>query len=271
MADELTQQEPTADEMISAVEGGESQDKQEQMVTYTANGAERTEPLSLALKRASQGYNYAQLVADLKAQTTAVQDRETKVAESEQRWKPFDDYAKENPEWHNHWEQAYNNRQSFDGTGNDQNLQPVMSEINNLKEQFGEVKEFIQTAQKSQEDQKYWDEIKAVQKEFPKLDLNQADENGESLEYRILRHAKDNNIGSFRVAFRDYYWDKARDIQSQNAKADVTQSIQDQRKRGIIGVTDSPTQVRQMPDLRSMTDAEIEEAALAYADQLTSD
>jgi hypothetical protein len=267
--EEPVQNEPSVEEMFSATEPAPAaaatpKPESEPVYKYTALGKEREEPLSVILKRASQGYDYSQKIAEMKAQQAAFEDQKRAVLESEGRWKPYDDYAKQNPEWYQHWSQAWEQRQAQPGQIQETNPAPWRSEIEQLKSEFGGVKEFISKQKQSLEDKAYWDEVASVQKEFDKLDLSQADENGETLEYKVLKHAKENGINSFRVAFRDYFWDKAKEIQSQKAKEEHVKTIQDKRKTGILGVTDKPTRQSE-PNIRMMSDREIEEAAIAYA------
>ena len=274
MSDEAVQSsEPTADEMFASVENpataeetpaAEPKTQEEQMFEYQALGQTRKEPLSLILKRASQGYDYATKQDELKQQNASAESRLAEANTLHEKYAQIDEYARENPEWYDHWSQAYENRQA----GIDQQEQPqvdfspVTQQIDALKEEFSGVKEFVTQQQQSQEDGKYWDEIKAINKEFPDVDFNQSDETGKTLEYKILQHAKDHSIGSFRVAFRDFYHDKLMARQQEQAKQDIINKDKENRKKGIVGITNNSALSSDMPDIRNMSESDLLTAAI---------
>lgn len=273
--EDVQSSEPTADEMFdSVVESANAPSSEPEKAAtttepeyeYSALGANRKEPLSLILKRASMGYDYAQKMESYKQQQAEVERTRQEADARHSKFAHLDEYAKQNPEWYNHWSQAYENRQ----TGMNQqeqppavDLSPIKSEIDALKNDFMGVKEFVTKQQQSVEDSKYWDEIKAVQKDFPDVDLNLADDTGKTLEYKILEHAKENGIGSFRIAFRDFYHDKLRSRMYEQAKQDLLKADKENRRKGIVGVSNTPMLNSNMPDLRKMTESQITELAIA--------
>ena len=236
----------------------------EPMFEYEALGATRKEPISLILKRAQMGYDYAQKQDGLKEREASVESRLAEANARFEKYAHLDDYAAQNPEWYDHWSNAYDQRAAGD-TGQEQpavDFSPVMNEINALRNEFGGVKEFVTQQQQSVEDGKYWDEVKGVQKEFPDIDLKQADESGKTLEYKILQHAKDNGIGSFRVAFRDFYFDNLKSRMAEQAKQDLITKDKAMRKQGIVGVSTTPMLSSKMPDLRNMNESDLLQAAI---------
>ena len=276
--EDVQSSEPTVDEMFESVSeqpaSEQPQAAAEQQAEieyeYTALGATRKEPISLILKRASQGYDYAQKMEQFKQQQAEIEAAKARADELHGKYAQIDDYARENPDWYDHWSQAYEQRQTY-GQQPDQpavDLSPVKEEIDALRNEFSSVKEFITQQQQSQEDSKYWDEVKKVQKEFPDIDLNQSDETGKTLEYKILEHAKDNGIASFRVAFRDFYHDQLKSRMLEQAKQDLIKEDKERRKKGIVGVSNTPILNTDMPDLRNMSENDILQAAIAEFNEM---
>ena len=276
--EEVQSSEPTVDEMFDSVTeqpaqeqpAAEPQPEPEIEYEYTALGATRKEPISLILKRASQGYDYAQKMEDFKRQQSEFEKAQAEADAFRQKYAQIDEYARENPEWYDHWSQAYEQRQAY-GQQQEQpavDFSPVKQEIDALKNEFSTVKEFITKQQQSQEDGKYWDEVKAIQKEFPEVDFNQSDETGKTLEYKVLEHAKDNGIASFRVAFRDFYHDQLKARMLEQAKQDLIKQDKEQRKKGIVGVSNTPILNSDMPDLRNMSENDILQAAIAEFNEM---
>ena len=276
--EEVQSSEPTVDEMFESVSEqpaseqpqAEPEKQAEIEYEYTALGATRKEPISLILKRASQGYDYAQKMEQFKQQQAEIESAKARADELHGKYAQIDDYARENPDWYDHWSQAYEQRQTY-GQQPDQpavDFSPVKEEIDALRNEFSSVKEFITQQQQSQEDGKYWDEVKKVQQEFPDIDLNQSDETGKTLEYKILEHAKDNGIASFRVAFRDFYHDKLKSRMLEQAKQDLIKEDKERRKKGIVGVSNTPILNTDMPDLRNMSENDILQAAIAEFNEM---
>ena len=273
--------EPTVDQMFDSVVEDhnepvnepapeEPKTEQEPEFEYSALGATRKEPLSMILKRASMGYDYAQKMEAYKQQQAEVERIRQEAEARHSKFAHLDEYAQQNPEWYNHWSQAYEQRQA--GLNQQEHpaidLSPIKSELDSLKNDFMSVKEFVTKQQQSVEDSKYWDELKAVQKDFPDVDLNLADETGKTLEFKVLEHAKEHGIGSFRIAFRDFYHDKLRSRMYEQAKQDLLKQDKENRKKGIVGVSNTPMLNSNMPDLRKMSEQQILEMAIAEAESM---
>jgi len=267
--------ELTPEEMFEATDEGnapaeqtpaaaEPKEEAEQHFEYEALGATRKEPLSLVLKRASQGYDYAQKMEQFKQQQAEVTQRQEAADELRNKYAQIDDYARENPDWYDHWSTAYDNRatNAVDQEQPAVDLSPVMQRIDAIENSFKGVQDHITQQKESIEDGKFWDEVKAVQKEYPDVDLKQSDEAGKTLEYKILQHATDNGIASFRVAFRDFYHDSLKTRAVEQAKQDLIAKDKDNRKKGIVGVSNTPMLSSEMPNLRGMHENDILQAAI---------
>ena len=125
MANEDVQNsEPTIDEMFDSVvddanepvdqvqQPQEPKTTEEQYIEYEALGATRKEPLDLVKKRASMGYDYAQKMEAFKQQQSEWEAKLKRAEELNSKFAHLDEYAQQNPEWYQHWSQAYENRQA---------------------------------------------------------------------------------------------------------------------------------------------------------------
>ncbi len=66
------------------------------------------------------------------------------------------------------------------------------------------------------------------------------DETGLTLEMRVLNHAQENGINSFRAAFRDFNHEKLVAIAASKAREDATKKRQMDAKNGLLGVSSTP-------------------------------
>lgn len=220
----------------------------QQLYEYPAVGKTVKEPLEMILKRASMGYDYSDKMQALK-------QREQELAQKEEdlsglsRYKEFDDYAKQNPEWLNHWTQAFEKRTQPLTTyedGNDEN--PYLQKIAGLEQKlseydsrFSKIDDFFKTQEYSKEEQAFNAEIDEVVKSYPDVDFSATNEEGRSLQNQILMHMQKNQIPNFRAGFRDFYHDQLVSKAQSKAKESVAKGIQKTNKAGILGVSSTPT------------------------------
>lgn len=191
---------------------------------------------------AQQGYDYSQRMAAFK------QEREK--WESERKaydpYKTVDQYAKENPDWWQHVMQAYQSRTSGQAQGAaSPDLQAFQKELQELK-QFKATFEEKQTAERIQKEDSQLDaEIKSIREQHKDLDWDGKDENGQTLEQRVIAHAmklgfKGYNAGEFRAAFRDYNHDHFLKLAQERGKEAQQKELQKRTKLGIIGTSPTP-------------------------------
>jgi hypothetical protein len=186
---------------------------------------------------AQQGYDYSQRMADLKRQQ---QEYESKYKGFD-RYAEVDEYAKQNKEWWNHVEQAWQTRDQFQASMQGQDpLAPIKSEFNELKSFVSELKEERTKEQIRQQDEALNGEMKSIQDKYPDLDFNAVDDSGYSLEYRILKHANEIGTNSFRAAFNDYYHDKLTQMAASKALANQAKEQQVNAKKGLLGTSPTP-------------------------------
>lgn len=208
---------------------------------YDAAGKKIKEPIDMILKRASQGYHYAQRMAEIKAQEAKYKQYEDQN-KTLQQWKEYDDYAKQNPAWAEHVHAMWEKRQeALESAGADNPNSPLHAELQALKAELNPIKEFVGSLRQAEEDKALSSEIESIRKKYADLDFDQADESGKSLEYRVLEHAKENGIKSFKLAFLDLYHDKVLQTREEKAKEAAIKAQQNQRKQGILGQSSQPT------------------------------
>jgi hypothetical protein len=240
--------------------------QQDDGIKFTANGKEIVAKDIDQLKQwASQGYNYSQ----------HMQDFNKKQADFEQNFEKFsniDKFAQDNPDWWNHVQKQYEERESFnplvnEGTDNqpkdNENVDPAFQE---LKSQLDELKQFKNdfmaervAEQRTKEDQALSSEIQSIRENHSDLDWETPNTEGKNLEYQVLEHAKSNGINSFRAAFRDFYHDKLLESAQLKAKESLGNSLKKVNSLGILGETPTPIKnLQQQVDTRNMTYDEIE-------------
>ena len=199
----------------------------------------------------SQGYNYSQRMGELnktEAQRKAEWDQKQKAfQEVEAKLSPYakvDEYAQKNPQWWAKVQQDYAAAQQAA-----QGITPDFAQVlKPFQEELGQVKSFIQQQQElkaaeevKQQDQALDLEIEATRKEFPTIDFDAPDpETGKPLIDRILKHASEKGLGSFKTGVWDYLGPK---LIEQAKAAGLESAAKDaavKAKSGILGKTLAP-------------------------------
>lgn len=207
---------------------------------------------------ASMGYGAPRKIGELNTKLSELETQMKTHQGVSEKYKPVEEYIQKNPSWWDHVQQEWQKREQFNNNPND----PVSQKISQLEKQLqdalgyiGQDKEQKQQAQIKAEDSQLDQEVKSIQKEYKDLDWNGLDENGNSLEFRVLKHAHDNGIKSFKTAFRDYLHDQLLQRAQKQAKLDVTNEIQKTKKLGLLGKTSAPLKGLKGPraDIKSST------------------
>lgn len=218
-----------------------------QMYEYTANGRTVKEPLEMILKRASQGYHYSQQMEALNRERQEI-ERIKKENESLSQWKRYDDYAREHPDWNKHFQESWEKRSSYQQEMQDDPMfQRIVELENQLKsyqesyqDKFKTYDSFLEKAQYEKDEQALNTEIKGVREAYKHLDFDTPDGTGRTLEYRVLEHMKNQQIPSFKTAFRDLYFEDALKAEGERVKKSAADEIQRRTKSGILGVSSTP-------------------------------
>jgi hypothetical protein len=229
---------------------------------YQARGKAIKEPLETIFKRASMGYDYAQLVQGHKQRESELAAREQAIKDSETRWKAYDEYAHQNPQWadfvKSSWESRFTQSQQQAGAQqqgwqprfeNDQQTGTPQANIPpEIAQKLGTIDAFInqyqaekQAAAQAEADSALNTAIENTQKKFPDFDLRATDPTtGESLEMQVLRHAQLQGINSFEAAFKDLYFDKIVEKSAFKAKETAAKALSQNVRKGFLGQSAEP-------------------------------
>lgn len=215
-----------------------------QMYEYTANGRTVKEPLEMILKRASQGYHYSQQMEALNRERQEI-ERVRKENESLSRWRDYDDYARKNPDWNTHIQEAWERRSALQSQQEEDNpafrkISELENQIRGYQDKFKTYDSFLEKAQYEKDEQALNTEIKGVREAYKHLDFDTPDGAGRTLEYRVLEHMKNQQIPSFKTAFKDLYFEDALKAEGERIKKSAADEIQKRTKSGILGVSPTP-------------------------------
>ena len=236
---------------------------------FKANGKEIKATRDQILQWASMGYNYPQRAAELKAQQERFEQEraqwEQTLKEMEQRWSPYkevDEYASKNPDWWRQIQESYKGVQAQHAPPPEiQALQTQMEELKQFIEQQKIEKESIRT---QEEDRALADEVESIRKQFSNIDFDTPDAEGKSLEMKVLEHAVNNGIKSFKTAFRDFYHEHLVSKAREEGKELVSKDIQKRTKLGLLGETSKPTKgLKVAENVRSKSYDDLLKEALA--------
>lgn len=238
---------------------------------YQAAGKPIKEDLSTILKRASQGYHYAQEMNKLKTERQQFETELLPQVEEAKTWREkygkFEEYAKENPEWYDHWNKAWENRhtmqQQGDGSTVDQsqNIQAVIKDI--LMQELSPVKEFMQTQEQLKEQQKIEEQDSALfnaidetRKAYSNIDFDSTNpDTGKSLQEDVMEFMYKTGIHDFQTAFKAFYSDNLIKMQVEQAREKEAQNEIERKKNGILDIRQGqPTRSRPIDHSRSNLD-----------------
>lgn len=243
---ESPQDKPTGVPQDQAVKPQvEAQPTQADIFRFKWKGKEITATAAQRDQWAQQGYDYAQSIQSVKAEREAAEQLKSKYA-------PVEEYISKNPQWWDHVQKAWTERDQI--AAQQQAAEqakyadnPALREISALKQELQDLRQFKeelttekQLAKQKEEDSQLDKEIKSIRDNYKDIDFDRVDDSGKSLEYRVLEHAQNTGISSFRAAFRDYYHDQLVALKQEKAKEGVAADIQKQTKLGLLGKTQAP-------------------------------
>lgn len=212
---------------------------------YEWNGKKIKEPVDMILKRASMGYDYAQKMADFKAKAADLEARTKGASELEMRWKPYDEFAQKHPEWMEHVQKSWEQREAI--TQGNFSDDPVHAELRSLKAQIQELIPFKEQVlgefskqKQAQADKQLQEQAEILQKKYPEINWQETDETGANLDYKVTKYAAENGL-TLNAAFHDLMADRLQSIAAEKAKETVMRQLQAQKKQGIVGQTSQPT------------------------------
>lgn len=221
-----------------------------QEIEFTWNGKQIKAPIGDPRIRqwASQGYDYAQRMADFNRQTQEFQTRQQKIQEYESRYKPVEEYIEKNPQWWEHVNSEWQRAQADGGgLGADPN-NPVLQKLGAYEAKLSKVEEFIQSQEaekanaiRAQEDSALDTDIKSIRDTFKDLDWASPNAEGKPLELRVLEHMQANGISKFTAAFKDLMHEELLKRAEERGKESAVKERQKQTKLGLLGKSPAPS------------------------------
>lgn len=270
-------QELSAEEMIEQVGPGAPEPVETappappEQHTIKYRDKEETYPIQKILEFANQGRDYTQRMTEFKAREMGLQKQYPKdLTDRLSRYSEMESYIKENPAWWDFLNQQWQSRQS-NGQGNPGNpqnpatedllshpvIKSVVSEMETLRQERAQQKEL-------KEDEQLAQNISQYREKYAHFDWNSVDDKNLNLEQRILNHAIENGIKSFKAAANDYLHDEHLSRAQVAAKEQVGKEIQKTTKLGLGPPTTTP-QLKGKPiqNVRNKSWEEITQEAIA--------
>ena len=228
---------------------------------YTVNGKTIKEPIDAILKRASQGYNYAQHMEGLNKEKATLDERYNKAVQLESKYGEIDKFATENPDWNEHLQNTWQSR--FDVTGGSVQSTETAAIPPHLSQKINELESFVSDMKAREADNAYSQAMSKTKEQYPDIDFMATDpDSGKTLEQQVLDFASHNQIGRFEPAFKAFYHDKLIERTRLQAKEQFAADLQQRTKAGFIGKGQVPARSiadsRQMPNIKSMNYNDIE-------------
>lgn len=220
-------------------------------IKYRASGKDLQEPLSAVIQRASRGYDYHNLVTQLRSREEQLSAKEKALQEIEGRWKPYDEYAQQNPEWADYVRNSWETRFNWQNQGQQSQRDPqqqygslppeLVKEIQELRGFAQKYREDQDRARRAEEDSLLDQHISATKQQYPDIDFSVTDpESGMSLEMRVLQHAAQNGINNFGASFRDFYHEQLINRAVMKAREDVAKGVQQNHRQGFLARSENP-------------------------------
>lgn len=235
-----------------------------QRYKYSAIGKEIEEPIDVILKRASMGYDYAQKMHNFKTEQEQWRQQVDEAKRLQETYGPIDTFARQNPGYNEFLQEQWNNRSTWNnGVTDNQPSSEVMAlkgEITSLRQQLGEVTNFVQGERQAKEDAVLGAQVKEISEKYPQFDLRATrPDDGRSREMDVLEHMQRTGINDFRTAFRDLYHDDIIRSEVERVLKGKVESTANDRRQGIIGR--SPTPVLNSPaDISRLSESQLLDA-----------
>jgi len=233
---------------------------------YKAADKPVKENLQTILQRAQQGYHYAQSMQKLKmeregfeTERKTIQQQIDEAKTINDKWSKFEQYAKENPEWYDHWNSAWENRQQAPGqqTAPDDvqaRIDAVLAEkLKPFEGLLSEKQQLEQKAKIAEEDRLLDESIKSIRSQYKDIDFDRTDpETGKSLEYQVLEFMTQSGMTNFQHAFKAFYHDNLVKREIERQKEAEQKALIDKKKKGIVDEKTVPGS-RKPVDTRNMS------------------
>lgn len=227
---------------------------EEALYALKYRGVEEKHPISKILEFANQGRDYSEKMRDFRIQRQAFEEESKPWKEhgqSVQEYLQWKQAAEKYPGWLDALKQSYSSGQytqsgEQQGQGGDP-TSPLISRISQLEEKLQKATQFIDSQEQrikqeaiAEEDATLDQHVTEYRQKNSSFDWDSVDATGRTLEGRILKHAIDNGIKTFRAAANDYLHDEFLKQAEMNAKKSVAKDV---KKANVLGLT-PPTEKR---------------------------
>lgn len=237
---------------------------------------------------ARQGYDYPQKAQKLNQDRFKYEQDLLKWEADKKKYEPYtkiDQWAAQNPhQWQTlqqHWQQTLQG--GIPQQGQPQNFAaqaqfaPYIQKISQLEQQVQQALSMVQPIQSEFEQQKVAREDQALEQEIQSMkgqhkgfDWNGVDENGKTLERRIMEHAQATGIPTFTAAMRDLLHDQLMTQAQAQAQLSVAKGIQNRSKLGILGESSTPRSGQPSKPNKSIRETSYEELMDEVREELRS-
>lgn len=207
---------------------------------------------------AQQGYSapgqISKITKELEGWKKKWSEAEPKWNEMQTKYGPVDEYVRQNPQFWDHVTKSFEQRNQV---LNDQSnplagmVTDLQQKVQDLIQYKNQVEERQQKHQSTQEDQEYLQTFEEIKKGYPDIDFVTPDDEGKSLEYRVLEFASEKGIKNFDIAFKAYKHDDLISRAETKAKESLAKEKQKNTKLGILGITPTPTKRADSGNVRS--------------------
>ncbi len=197
----------------------------EQEFEFVHKGRQVKGPLSKILKWASQGYDYAQSMAEI----NKTREETNQLAET---YRPIDEWVGNNPDKWDRLQKAIELEKQ--GLGEIDPSNPLLNVVQGLQKELADIQAERQTVKAKTEDEALDAHIKSIREKHSDLDWKSADEYGLDREARVIRHANKNGFPTFEAAFKDLYFDELLTLKESKAREAVSAEKTKQIKQGVV-------------------------------------
>lgn len=209
------------DEFSFEIDGRSYKFNSQDLQKYVAEGLKATQ-------KYEEIYSLQNKIAQEKAEL------ERKVGESKHLLE-LDNWARENPELYHRMQLEYENQRNGGQFGEvPPYLAKFVADLNEVRAKLNEVDQIKQEHIRKQSDEALQKEIDTYKGKYSDFDWNSPDQSGLTLEQRIINHALQNGIQTFRAAANDYLIDEVAKRKEFKAKEEVAKTIQKNNKLGLL-------------------------------------
>ncbi len=245
--------QPTVEEIELMVNGKPFRLPVNTEVPYKHNGQIVKKPFSNILNSVRQDDHLESKKAEyLKMKAEIEKERGDFDTYKSQREKfgAIQDWSEKNPQEWQRLLDLYQKKDLVLGTpeaGQEQVSPKVLEYIGKLEAKIREHDEKWSSFDKQNEETKVREEVGVINreveefsKEFPEIDLTEANLDGVTLKGLIMQHGVNNGIRTFKLAAMDFLGPRLMEIAQQRGRTEAVKSVKTDKSQGIVARSDKP-------------------------------